>query len=118
VTMALYDLLVQALKESPKLEGVTPADIAELPDPLRESLRETLRVGRISFSKMADDIGLDRDQASLVVDLLIDKGFMSVVREDLEGETLYHINLARRKGRDVPTDIWKSITGPSDDKKS
>ena len=116
--MAIYDLLEQALQERPRLEGVTPVNIAELPEPLRASLRETLRVGTISMCMIADDLGLHHDQASRVADLLIDKGFLSAAGESPDGESLYRIKLARRKGRDVPTDIWGSITGPSDNKKS
>jgi hypothetical protein len=116
--MVTYDLLLQVLEDSPTLEGVTPADIAELPDPLRESLQEALRVGTISLSKLAGDIGLDRKQARRVAELLVDRGFLTLMTRPSDRKTVYRIRLARRKGRDVPTDIWSSITSSSDTKES
>jgi hypothetical protein len=116
--MAIYDLLQQALEERPRLEGVTPADIAELPTPLRELLRKTMRVGTIALGEMAVDLGLNQGQAGRVVDLLIDKGFLALAGASPDGKCLYRINLARRKGRSVPADIWSSVIEPPEDKKS
>jgi hypothetical protein len=118
VAMAIYDLLQQALEERPELEGVTSADIAELPKPLRELLLKTMRVGTVSLAEMAVDLGLNHDEAGCVAGLLIGKGFLAEAGEGPDEEGLYRINLARRKGRSVPADIWSSITKPSDDKKS
>ena len=104
--MATYDLLEEALEARPSLEGVTPADIAELPEPLRETLRTTLRAGTISSGGLASALGLNQKQAGRVVDLLVEKGFLAAA-EGAEGEAVFRINLARRKGRAVPGDIWE-----------
>lgn len=104
--MATFDLLERALEERPKLEGVTPEDIMELPQPLRESMQMILRVGAVSLSEMASDLGLNQDQAGRVADLLIDRGFLAAAGETPGGDRLYRINLAPRKRRRVPTDLW------------
>jgi hypothetical protein len=103
--MATYELLRQALKDRPRLEGVTPVDIGELPEPLRGSVSRALRVGTTSLSEMVSDLGLDQGEASLLAALLIDKGVLVAAGESPDGDTLYRVNLARRKGRSVPFDI-------------
>lgn len=103
--MATYDLLRQELEGWPQREGVTPIDIGDLPEPLREPLQQALRVGTTSLSEMASRLGLDQDQTRHLLALLIDKGFLVAAGESPDGDSLYRINLVRRKERKLPFDL-------------
>jgi hypothetical protein len=103
--MATYDQLRQELSDRPTAEGVTAIDIAELPEPLRTFLKKALRVGVVSLAEVATDLGLDRGEARRLAALAVEKGWLVITEADAGGDSLYRVNLSRRKGRGVPVNL-------------
>lgn len=116
--MASYKLLEKAIEDRPRLPGVTLAEIADLPEALRDSLLKALQSGALSVDGLAGDLELRLEQAVHLAALLADRGFLQATGEDAAGSPMYRINLARRKGRDMPNQIWDSLLGPLDKKEN
>lgn len=113
--MTDYKQLRQALEERTPVPGITPSDILELPAPLRESIRKMLCAGAASLDELAQDLGFSRQQAGEIATLLVEKGLLVPAGEGAAGDPLYRINLSRRRAREMPPDIWTSISGSPDE---
>jgi hypothetical protein len=105
----MFDRLQRELKKRPKVEGITPADVMELPEPLRTAMNKMVRKGSMTLSELTAELNLKTTQTRRLGAMLIEKGFLSSIEQEADGEIVYQTRFTRKHGRGVPFDIWKKL---------
>lgn len=102
--MESFEQLLQALHKLNRIEGATPVDVLDLPDPLGRVFGIMIRKGSMQLSEMTLEMDMPQDQVRLVADILTQKGFF--VKEFRSGKELtYKPYLARMRNRNIPLDL-------------
>jgi DNA-binding MarR family transcriptional regulator len=107
----MFDRLQRELKKRSKVEGITPADVMELPEPLRTAMNKIMRKGSMTLSELAAELKLKTAETRRLGQMLVEKGFLSSIRRKADGEIVYQTRFVRKRGRSVPLDIWKALDG-------
>ena len=105
----MFDRLQRELKKRYKHEGITPADVMELPEPLRTAMSRMMRKGSMTLSELASELNLERAETRRLGQMLVEKGFLSSSRRTADGEIVYRTHFTHKRGRSVPLDIWKLL---------
>jgi len=105
----MFDRLQRELKKRPKVEGITPADVMDLPEPLRMTMNKMMRKGSMTLSELAAELNLKTTQTRRLGAMLIEKGFLSSIEQEADGEIVYQTRFARQCRRSVSLDIWESL---------
>ena len=105
----MFDRLQRELKKRPKVEGITPADMVDLPEPLRTAMNKMVRKGSMTLSELTAELNLKTTQTRRLGAMLIEKGFLSSIEQEADGEIVYQTRFARKCGRSVSLDIWESL---------
>ena len=85
------------------------ADVLELPDTSRQLVNWLLRRGEASLTEVTAHSGQDERATRSTLAALIEQGFVREVA--VEGEVRYQPQLAPRRGRQLPEDIWRALGG-------
>ncbi|MBM3135844.1 MAG: hypothetical protein FJZ89_11310, partial [Chloroflexi bacterium] len=83
------------------------ADVLELPDTQRQLVQWLLRRGEASLAEVAAHSGQDERAARSTLAALSAQGFVREVAG--EGQVRYRPQLAPRRGRQLPADIWRAL---------
>jgi predicted ArsR family transcriptional regulator len=103
--MENFDALLERLAQLEKVNGITPVDILQLPQPLDVVVREMMRKGGMALAELASRLDLSMAETRRLGELLIEKGFLqSEDREESEG-VVYKVYLARIRGRNISLDL-------------
>ncbi len=103
----LFDRLQGELEAQEKAAGLSMADVLELPDPLRRLVNWMMREGEVTLSQVMAFISQSEEETRTMLAALVDKGF---VRElPLKPEAHYRVRLARKKGKDIPLNLWQAL---------
>jgi hypothetical protein len=102
--------LLAQIEAWPKSEGVRVIDIVGLDEPLRTTLNHVVREGSVSLRDFALQVGLTVDQANLVVEELLEHGFLRVAEN--AGDT-YRIWYAPAHKR--ATGLWNKLLDEDDE---
>lgn len=105
----MFDRLQQELRKRSKVEGITPADVMDLPEPLRTAMNKMMRRGSMTLSELTAALKLKAAETRQLGEMLVEKGFLSSTEREADGEIVYRMRLARRRRRSVPRDIWKAL---------
>jgi DNA-binding MarR family transcriptional regulator len=103
--METFEQLLGEFAQHPVVDGVSPSDLLDLPDPLRTTLNRLLRKGRATLGELASDLQLGTAEAQPVVDLLIEKGFLRADRRAPEDDLTYRVRTRRIAGRMLPPQL-------------
>ena len=103
----LFGRLQQELAAREKTDGVTMADLLELPPPERQLMNWLIRTGDVSAPAVATQVG-DQVQAQSLLAKLIACGFVREYTSD--GTVYYQVRLAPRRQRNLPANIWQALT--------
>jgi len=88
----------------PHVNGIGPADIWELTPDLQPVLRHMLR-HPMTLNEMASELQLSPDQAHIVANKLVDKGYLiSEERADFDGPC-YKVYFARTHSHQIPAEL-------------
>lgn len=89
-------------------DGVTPAEILELPDAVAAAVRKAIR-GAMTEAEFAAELGLAPPETRIVVTILIEKGYLREKAESQPaqpgGKPRYTVNFARMRRRSIPVDL-------------
>jgi DNA-binding MarR family transcriptional regulator len=107
----MFDRLQRELKKRSKVEGITPADVMDLPEPLRTAMHKMMRKGSMTLSELAAELKLKTAETRRLGQMLVERGFLSSIEREADGEIVYQTRFARKRGRSVPFDIWKAFDG-------
>lgn len=89
-------------------EGITTADLLELPTELRRIVNHITRKNGRSLSQIAQQFKEEEQEVQRSLDMLIEKGFVKEM--ELNGEPFFKVYFARKRSRKVPLNLWNSIT--------
>jgi DNA-binding MarR family transcriptional regulator len=104
----MFDRLQNEIDRREQVEGISPADLLDLPDDLRRLVQTVARRGQMSRSQLAAKLDLDPDDAASLLDQLEEKGLLE--RTGPPDDPRYKAAFARRRGREIPFDIWEALT--------
>ncbi len=95
------------------LAGLSMADVFDLPGPQQELVSWLVReemIGQdaVSLAEIANHFGESETLTHLMLDGLVEQGFIQDLSVD--GKTCYRPRLVSRKGRQLPDDIWQSLS--------
>ncbi len=106
---SLFTMLQEEINIRERSEGISPADILDLPPILRTLLNIITRQGEIGLIELAKKAKLDKDEIAQALSLLTDKGYL---REIGEGDARrYKTYLGRTRKKQVPLNIWEDLDG-------
>jgi hypothetical protein len=98
----MFTQLWQEIAQLPQRDGISPADLLGLSEPLSLALRHMLQEGTMSLSRFAQELRLDPVQSGQLAQLLESKGYIIMVVPPSAGDAVYRVNLSRLRGRTVP----------------
>lgn len=108
----MFDRLQQELKKRSKVEGITPADVMDLPEPLRTVMNKIMRKGSMTLSELAAELKLKTAEAHRLGQILVEKGFLNSTGGKADSEIVYRTHFARKarkRGHGLPLDVWKAL---------
>lgn len=104
------DEYLRELERLPQAE-ITPSYIVKFSRPLRAVFNHATRQGRITVPEAREYLHLPTEQAKRVIDLIVEKGFLSPASPS-DGELIYATHLdVRTRGREerLPKDILNKL---------
>ena len=95
----------QELNKRSKVEGITPLDVMELPEPLRTAMNKLMRKGSMTVGGLALELNIETVEARELGQTLVEKGFLHLGEQKTDGEIVYRVRLGRTRGRSMPLDL-------------
>ena len=111
--MGLFDHIQSEIENREKREGITPADLLDLPPKLRHLMNRITRQGEMTKDDAAEILEETPEQASQRLDALVEKGYLQ--RREEDGEWIYQTRFAHTRGRDIPVGIWSALGNRAND---
>jgi len=110
----LFDRLQNELDNRNEEGGITPMDLLELPEEMRRIMRKMLRTRTMRKQEIVDFINswdekdqLTKEDLDNSLTYLVDQGWLIKIGE---GDTIgYRVNLRRKKGSSLDTNIWGAL---------
>jgi DNA-binding IclR family transcriptional regulator len=103
----LFDRLQAEIETRQRLEGITPADLLDLSPELRRIMNMILRQGEMSLTDVVFELDMKPSEARELLATLVGRGYLKAF--EVEGEQHYKTFLARKRGREVPLNIWEAL---------
>ncbi len=97
---------------SASAEDIRPSDVVLFSEPLRSSLNFVIRLGKFTLTDFENKLGLPREQAKQIADLLVKRNlFLLNAEHSTPAEPCYEARLtaSSRPAMRKPADIWKKI---------
>ncbi|HEX2033620.1 MAG TPA: hypothetical protein VHS99_05510 [Chloroflexota bacterium] len=110
----MLERLQTELEHVPGVQGVTPADLLALPEPLPTLLGRALRRGSLHLDELSRQLHLSADEGARLVKLLVEKGFLVAVRGRQGGEGAYRVRLAQTRGGRSSSRLLERVEVPSE----
>lgn len=104
----LFDRLQNEIQRREEVVGISPADLLELSPELRRLVQTITRRGQMTLAELSAAVGMPADEVAPLLAGLEEKGF--VTASETDGERRYKAQYARRRGREVPLNIWEALT--------
>ena len=102
--MEAYEFILQELEKIDPVEGITPIDVLNLPDPLGAVVGMLIRKGAMTLPELAVAMKMEDPQARKIGDVLTRKGFL--IKEYRTGQdVVYRAYIARMRGRKISIDL-------------
>lgn len=106
---SLFTMLQEEINIREQSEGISTADILDLPPVLRTLLNIITRQGEIGLIELAKAAKQDKDEVAQALSILAEKGYL---REMGEGDARrYKTYLGRTRKKQVPLNIWNNLDG-------
>ena len=106
------DQFERALRALESGQGeIRPSDVVLLPEPLRSVLNRAVRMGRISLTDFAGELGIDRDQAARITEILVARELFRISPLSDEKEAYFETRMSAltRPLTRPASDLWKKI---------
>jgi hypothetical protein len=106
---AMFEFLHHDLEQRAELQGISMADVLDLPEPLSTAIKRMVRGRSVLLSEFAADLGLSIDEARALGAILAEKGYLIYAERKHSDEEIYRARFARVQGRNLPVAIWESL---------
>lgn len=116
----VFDRLQQKIELEKQEAGITPLDIAELPDQYRKLLKIILREAEMTFTEIQESIKKvhdikDLNEADLIAALTELTKQMWLIRRGDGDRVRYEVNLRRKAGSGLSGNIWSALDSRLDE---
>jgi predicted ArsR family transcriptional regulator len=105
--MGIFGRIQSEIDAREKQDGITPADLLDLSEPLRRLMNRITREGELTAEAASEHVGEPLDNARQMLDALVEKGYLE--REQREQGWVYRTRFARKRGREIPAGIWSAL---------
>lgn len=102
--MSIFNSLQQLINAQPPVEAVHPAQISELPTPLRRIMVRAVRRGEVSAIELAQEFDESAETLHYALEDLVKQGYLRPC-----GDGYYEAVFGRRRARQLPTGIWSRL---------
>jgi hypothetical protein len=104
----MFEQLLNELAGRPAVQGITMADVLDLPAPLGAALRRMIRAGALPLSELAAELDLTADEARALGALLVEKGMLTA---EVAGdrEQTYRVRFAATRRSRLPASLLKAL---------
>ncbi|MBN1810493.1 MAG: MarR family transcriptional regulator [Anaerolineae bacterium] len=105
--MGIFNRIQKEIDARDQQEGISPADLLDLPPALRRLMNRITRGGEITVEAAAEQLEETPANARQMLNSLVEKGYLE--REEREEGWVYRTRFARKRGRDIPAGIWSAL---------
>lgn len=105
--MGIFDHIQSEVEARERQEGITLADLLDLPTPLRRLMNRITRERELTVEAAAEHLGESSVNTRQMLDGLVEKGYLE--REKREEGWVYRTRFARKRGREIPAGIWSAL---------
>lgn len=105
---SLFDRLHSEIETRQRMEGITPADLLDLSPELRRIVSTITRQGGMSLTEIVFELDMRPSEVRELLDTLVEKGFLKAFQ--VKGELRYKTFFARRRGREMPLNVWDALS--------
>ena len=105
--MGIFDHIQNEIDAREKREGITPADLLDLPVELRRLMNRVTREGGSTAQAAAEHLEMDAGKVHDMLEGLAAKGYLE--REKVENAWVYRPRFAHKRGRKLPVGIWSAL---------
>jgi DNA-binding MarR family transcriptional regulator len=88
-------------------EGITPVELLELPPLLLRLVTRIAREGWVTAEAAAEYFGESPASMQEALDGLVERGYLG--REERQEGWVYRTRFARKRGRELPENIWSAL---------
>src|SRR5262249_7740164 len=105
----MFEFLHRDLEQRADLQGITMADVLDLPEPLCTALKRMVRGRSVLLSEFAAALDSGVAEARAVGAALVEKGYLIYAERRHSDEAIYRARFARVQGRNLPDAIWETL---------
>ncbi len=107
--MGIFDHIQQTIQTWEAQEGINPAELLELPPPVRRLMQHIMRQGELTGAAVAEFLGESHAYAHAILNELLGKGYLE--RESCREGTdwVYRVRFAHKRGREIPVGLWSAL---------
>jgi len=102
----LFDRLQDELDSREQREGISPADLLDMPPALASVIKKIIRRNGMKLAEIAEELDQALEDTQQMLDELVEKGY--VRRLEVKNEVWYKAYFARRRSR-LASDIWSVL---------
>jgi DNA-binding MarR family transcriptional regulator len=104
---SLFDRLQDEIESRERQEGLSPADLLDLPPGLSAVIKKIIRRNGMKLTEVAEALGETPQSVQQMLDDLIEKGFVRQI--EVKGEIWYKAHFARKRSRTLSEDFWSAL---------
>jgi DNA-binding MarR family transcriptional regulator len=105
---SLFDRLQSEIEARQRVKGITPADLLDLSPELRRIINMIMRQKEMGLAEIVFELDMRPSEARGLLDTLVEKGYLKAI--EVEGELRYKTFFALRRGREMPLNVWDSLS--------
>jgi len=103
---SLFDRLQDEIDSRDSQEGISPADLLDMPAGLAIVVKQIVRRNGMKLSEVAELLDESPEAAQKMLDDLVAKGYVRQI--DVKGVVWYKAHFGRRRSR-LSSDIWSAL---------
>lgn len=104
---SLFDRLQDEIESRERQEGISPADLLNLPPTLASVIKQIIRQNGMRLTEVAEALDQTPESTQQALDDLIEKGYVRQV--EVKNEIWYKAQFARKRGRALSKDFWAAL---------
>jgi hypothetical protein len=104
---SLFDRLQDEIDSREQQEGISPADLLDLPPALASVIKKIIRRNGMKLIEVAEALAQTPEEAQQTLDELVKKGYVRQV--EVKNEIWYKARFAQKRGRELPQDLWSAL---------
>ena len=113
MTEGVFERLHDEIAARESQEAISPLDLLDLPDAVRQVLQSVIRRGQATAHELAAEMGGPEDALESMLQSLAGKGYLGVVPGTIPSR--YKAVLGKRRARDLSLGIWDMLSKKIED---